>query len=159
MRPTCNRPCGGCELVVDEVDINIHAIACCSSAHNGADAHCGTTAASDDATEVAFTNANFQQHFVAVVLPSTTTASGLSTMERTTWSSTAVAIGAGMRFAESVTGRRKSYLDFLVAMNSAHTPEISNNFLTRSLGNAPCCNHFMAFALSTVRADGSDCGW
>ena len=66
MRPTCNKPCGGCELVVDEVDINIHAIACCSSAHNSADAHCGTTAASNDATEVAFTNANFQQHFVAI---------------------------------------------------------------------------------------------
>ena len=99
----------------------------------------------------------------AAVLYDGTRVMGSSTIERTTCVSTAVATGAGTTFAVSDTGSTDDdyFEDFddLVAMNSDHAPEISNNFFTRSDGSAPCFSHLMAFSLSTVRAEGSDCGW
>jgi hypothetical protein len=52
--------------VVDEVDIDIHAIACCGCTNNRANAHCSAATTTNDATKVAFTNANFKNDFVSV---------------------------------------------------------------------------------------------
>jgi len=52
MRPTCSKPVG--------------AVTNCGCAHNCANAHCGATATADNAAQVAFANANFEQNFVAI---------------------------------------------------------------------------------------------
>jgi len=94
---------GGVGSVVDEVDINVHSVAFCCGAHHGADAHRRSSATTNDAAEVAFANSYFQHDLVVVCEPSTFTASGSSTIERTTCVSTAVATGAGTTFAVSDT--------------------------------------------------------
>ena len=43
----------------------------------------------------------------------------------------------------------------LAALNSAHAPEISSSFCTRSVGWAPSFNHRSALALSMLTTDGS----
>src|SRR4051812_8362211 len=172
MRPTSRRSS------VDKVDVDLDTVASGGGAHDSADALRGATTAADHPAEIA--RADFHLELQPVAVLDGVDLHGISIVDdrshdmrqhgccgrRGELVRRLYCLGGLYGFGGLyclvrpvgdglVSHGLVGHLVARAALNSAIAPDTSSNFLTRSVGCAPCINHFTALALSMLSVDGS----